>query len=253
MASIKTFVGCIFIAPVDEYGVLTGNWESPGEAYPLTLNLAQEIVKKRGRTCLTNGAIIGTKTKPADSGGSLTLHEFTASNLAKALKGLVTTNAVSETTLSAEPVTVGSYGEYVEIGYEDLSSVVVQDATDTTTYVEGTDYRINTVLGLISPIDGGSISESDVLHISCTAGANTDKRVTIGAGSFGKYAIKGHLIDEYTNDVVKLYIRKALITSSADVNFVSDESAEEEVIEFALAPEIPTGQTDYGTIDGLPL
>lgn len=49
--------------------------------------------------------------------------------------------------------------------------ILVQDATDTTTYVAGTDYELSTslkddVIGRILVIDGGSIAADEVLHVS---------------------------------------------------------------------------------------
>lgn len=253
MARLMSFSGCIYLAEVNDDGTLAGNWEALGEAYPLSIKITDEIVKMRSRRCDTVGAIIATKSKPSDAGGSLTLHEYTVQNVAKALKGIITTRAVSSSSLTAQAVTLGDYGEYVDIGTEDLSSVVVQDVTDTTTYVLDTDYKLNAVLGLISPISGGAIAEDAVVHVTATGAANTDERLTIGAGSSKKYAIKGNLLDDMNGDTVKVYLRKVLITAANEINFVSDESTEHEQLDFELAPEIPTGQTDYGYIDGLPI
>lgn len=47
-------------------------------------------------------------------------------------------------------------------------TVVVQDDTDTTTYVEGTDYVIDYARGKVLALTGGSISAADVLHIDYT-------------------------------------------------------------------------------------
>lgn len=49
--------------------------------------------------------------------------------------------------------------------------VLVQDATDTTTYVAGDDYELSTslkdgVIGRIKVIDGGAIAEDEVLHVT---------------------------------------------------------------------------------------
>lgn len=251
MARIKSFSGCIFLAEVDDDGNTTSNWETPGEVQPLSLQITEEIIKVKGRTCLTNGKIIGTKSKPADATGSMTLHEITARTVAKALKGLISTRSVTESTLTASAVTLGGLGEFVEIGKEDLSSIIVQDATDTTTYVEGVDYQLEPTLGLIAPLKAAL--EDTTVHISGTSAANTDQRVTIAAGASKKYAIKGKLVDDYTQEVVKLYLRKVLLVLQNEINFVSAEDTDHEQLDFELAPEIPTGQTDYGTIDGLPL
>lgn len=249
----RSFSGCLYVAAVNDSGTVTGKWEHLGEAFPLSLKLTEEVIKVRGRTCTTNGNIIGTKTKPADAGGSLTLFDYIANNVARMVKGSVATRAVSSSSLSAEAVTLGKYDEYADIGAEDLTSVVVKDDSDTDTYVEDTDYTINSVLGLISPIRGGDIAEDEVVHITATVGANTDERITIGAGSTAKVALKGSLTDDFTGDVCKVYLRMVTLTANNEVILLSDEATEREQLDFELTPEIPSGQTDYGYIDGLPL
>jgi hypothetical protein len=246
-----SFVGCIFMADVADDGALTSKWESPGEAYPLSLKLSEEVVKVMGRTCVTKGKVIGTKSKPADISGSLTLHEYKVKNVARALQAMVSARSVSSSTLTSEAVVLGKFGEFSDIGTEDLSSVVVKDATDTTTYVENTDYLLDSVLGLISPVSGGAIAEDATVHVSGDGAANSDNRLTIGAGTSQKVAIKGHLLDEFSGDTMKIYLRKVLLTSSNETNLASEDGTEHEQLEFELVPEIPTGQTDYGTLDGL--
>lgn len=249
----RSFSGCLYSAEVNEDGTLAGKWGEWGEAYPLTLQLPEEIVKVLGRTCETDGKVIGTKSRPSDAGGSVTMFDYTASNVARALKGMVTTRAVSETTITAEAVTLGKFNEFSEIGTEDLGSVVVQDETDATTYTVGVDYKINETLGLIAPLSGGAIAEDATVHVSATGAANTDQRVTIGAGSSKKLAIKGKMIDDYDGSVHKIFLRKVRVVSSSGATLVSDPGTEREQLDFELTPEIPTNQSDYGHIDGLPI
>jgi hypothetical protein len=47
-----------------------------------------------------------------------------------------------------------------------VSSVVVKDSTDTTTYVLNTDYQIDAESGAIRPLSTGNISADAVLHVS---------------------------------------------------------------------------------------
>ncbi len=253
MAHMATYLGCIYLAEVSEDGTLESNWESPGEAYPLSLQLSDEVVSIKSRRCDTGGMNIGSKKQPAGGTGSLTLHEYTANSVAKGLKAMVTKREVSASTLTDQAVTVGKFGEFVEIGAEDLSSVVVTDSTGSTTYEEGVDYDLNPVLGLIAAKKGGGITEDGSVLVDAESGAFSGARLTIGAKASGKYALKGNLVNEFSGESVKIYLRKVTLTTNNEVNFISEEGTEHEQIEFTLTPEIPTGQKDYGTIDGLPL
>ena len=70
------------------------------------------------------------------------------------------------TSVTDESVTA-DLGAYAAMAYKRITpgTVVVQDVTDTTTYVEGTDYIIDYANGELMALAGGSISDSDVLHV----------------------------------------------------------------------------------------
>jgi hypothetical protein len=251
MAHLATYVGCIYVAPVANDGTLTAPWEELGEAYPLSIQLTDaDPIAPKGRTCETEGKTIDTKTKTGDATGSLTLHEYTAKNVARALKGIVSINAVPESTLADVEIELKGIGQFIDIGKEDLSGVTVTTMADIA-LVEGIDFKINKVLGIIAPLTEAVANTT--IQVSGTSAADSGTVIRIGAGISGKYAIKGHLINEFSRARVKLYLRKVLISSNAEINFVSEEDTEHETIEMTLTPEVPTGQSDYGTIDGLPL
>ena len=251
MAHLATYVGCIYVAPVADDGTLTAPWEELGEAYPLSIQLTDaDPTTTKGRTCKSEGKTIGSKSQPGDATGSLTMHEYTAKNVARALKGIVSVNAVAESTLADVEIELKSVGQFVDIGKEDLSGITVTTKAGVA-LVEGADFEINKVLGIISPLTEAVANTT--IQVSGTSAADSGSRIRIGAGISGKYAIKGNLINEYTRARVKLYLRKVLISSNAEINFVSEEDTDHEVMEMTLTPEVPTGQSDYGTIDGLPL
>ena len=142
--------GCIWTAPVADDGTITGPWLELGEAHPLSIQLQDEDPTTiKGRTCKTRGLVIGSKPNPGSATGSLTLHEYTTANVAKALKGLVSVNAGAGSALTNQEVHLKGLGEYVEVGSELLSSVTVTDAGGTELH-EGVDYSINLTLGMIA-------------------------------------------------------------------------------------------------------
>jgi len=60
-------------------------------------------------------------------------------------------------------------GSIVETGKYNATALTVKDETDTTTYVEGTDYEFDAKVGFITIIptgDGGSITTGDILHLT---------------------------------------------------------------------------------------
>ena len=88
--------------------------------------------------------------------------------------------STDQTIATAEAIVVAgnlvTEGSIVDIGYYNATVIVVQDVTDTTTYVEGVDYSFDAKSGYITITpsgDGGTITTGDVLHIAVTAPAIT--------------------------------------------------------------------------------
>lgn len=70
--------------------------------------------------------------------------------------------------------------KYVELAYRDVSSVVVTDTTGTTTYVFGTDYDLDTGLGLLRALSGGAITQGEELYVDYEWAPETGFNVTPG-------------------------------------------------------------------------
>lgn len=62
-------------------------------------------------------------------------------------------------------------------GVRDVSAVTVQDETDTTTYVEDTDYSLDALRGRIYILPDGAIADDDIIHVDYTPAASTRTRV----------------------------------------------------------------------------
>ncbi|KJU85427.1 secreted protein [Candidatus Magnetobacterium bavaricum] len=78
-----------------------------------------------------------------------------------------TTTSQASGTLTAASVTA-LLDRWVSVGKRELSSVVVKDATDTTTYTEGTDYEVDSKAGMLYCKGTGAIVDLATLHVSAT-------------------------------------------------------------------------------------
>ena len=109
--------------------------------------------------------------------GKLTIEtlEISPEMLERAFLGALTRTSVSAATATAGNVTVSAFDTALSVGAKYLSNVVVKDATDATTYVEGTDYTLDLDRGIITVLStGGSIVVSDVLHVTYDNAAYDD-------------------------------------------------------------------------------
>lgn len=115
--------------------------------------------------------------------------EISPDMLTRAFLGTDATTSVASGTVVDEEVTITTLGVAYPLDKKYVSNVVVMDDTDTTTYVNGTDYSINSDRGTITAIDGGAITASDVLHVSYDNDGYSDIRIE----GFTESKIEGQL------------------------------------------------------------
>lgn len=246
--SVKSWAACVYLTPVNEAGTPTGPRKSPGETNPLSLTLTEDIITKEGNTCETYGKIIASRTSNTSVSGSMTFQEWDADNLAKGLKGLVEVSNRPASTLTGKSVTLGQMDEWVDIGAQDLSAVVVTGAGGDE-LVEGEDYKVNTALGFITPLKA-SVAGTTVT-IDAESAAAQGRVVHIGAGASEKYRIEWVGIDKFTGEETKNVLYKVRVSANGEINQVSEPATENEPIQLTLTPELPTGGKSYGKVEGL--
>lgn len=105
--------------------------------------------------------------------------------------------------------------------------LLVQDDSDTTTYVAGTDYEVNTSLkddsiGRIRFLEGGSITEDDVIHVTYGYAATTYYEIQ----AFANTQIEGILrfvSDNPAGVQQELEIWRVSLTPSGDTAMIGDD------------------------------
>ena len=252
--------GTVYMAPVDEAGAKTGPFRQVGDAYPLSIQVTTDQIKKKSRMVERAGQIIAARTKIGDEGitGNLTLHEWNAANLAWALSGSATETTTAGSTVSGEAYEMGEAGEWIQIGgatpRRNISAVTVTSDPVGTTYVLDTDYTLDTTLGLITPIAGRPLAAGavDVL-ITYTYAAKTNYQVDIGSNVQIRVAILAHLYDEFRQAHYTMELDSVVLAASQEINFISEEDSTGELIQFSMTLETLTGSSSPGRIDGVPM
>lgn len=248
--------GTVYVAPVTSAGVKTAGYRQVGDAYPLAVQVATKKTEVKSRMVERAGQIIASKVEIDTISGKLTLREWNAANLAWALSGLATDQSASGGSVDAgtpEAVTALPAGQYAALAHRNVSSVVVKDVTDTTTYVADTDYTLDARLGLITIIAAGDIEAEDVLHVSYTYAAKTDYSVAVGSSVQIRVAILAHLYDEYRDEHYELEIDSAILSTNSEINFISEEGSTGELLQFDMTLETLSGQTSPARVNGVPI
>jgi len=112
---------------------------------------------------------------------AFTSDDVTAANLRRFALGTETAANQGAGSAASEAVTA-TVDRYHRLAYRHITTgtVVVQDVTDTTTYVAGTDYEVDLDKGILYIYPGVTIATDDVLHVSYDYTAVTRSRIDAG-------------------------------------------------------------------------
>jgi len=248
--------GTIYMRPVTAAGVATGNFRPVGTAYPLSIQVQNDQVKVYGRTVEAANQVIAAKNKVSELGGSLTIKEWNAANLAWALSGGYASQVASGASITDEAFTFPVPGEWKPLTTDrrDLSAVVVTSSPAGTTYALNTDYLYDAKLGLFTSVVGGALAAGTVeTLIDYAYAAKVGYTVSIGSSSQIRVEILAHLYDEYSQEHWVLELDSVVLGSNSEINFISEPESEGEDLQFVLTPETLSGQSSCGRINGITL
>lgn len=214
-----------------------------GSCTQFALNPESEIKEQTGRGRDNYGQVIAAATLPGKTNIKVTLNQLDAQNLAVAFLGDVVEGGQEAGSIAAgaPAVVTARHDRYVEIGKEVLSNVVVKDATDTTTYVAGTDYILHARLGMIKVLSTGAIANGATLHVSGDYGAAGWQKIRGGRSPI----IRARLVLDGKNYVngrnCKVLVKNARLKPSTEVDFLSEDFLP---LELEGVCEIPEGEDE---------
>ncbi|MDW7746586.1 hypothetical protein [Halomonas sp.] len=164
--------------------------------------------------------------------GRTTLRDMNAENYALFMMG-----EASEVSQTDTPVTDEAHavmpGRFYQLGastdnpggVRNVSAVDVQDETDTTTYVAGTDYVVHAEIGMLEILEDGTITE-ETIHVDYTPAAETRDRVTtnqLGARR-GEVKFVANNTEGQNRDI---YIPEARLSPDGELPMKSRENPQE--------------------------
>ena len=213
----RSFIGAgsIYIKPADNSAPLlpVGNVSQ--------FQFSFEEDKKELKNYLGGGGNRNTLSRISSISASLTAHDFTAENLAMALRG--SAKAGSTTAITDEQHTsFGIAGELIPFAkMPDLSkTIMVKDSLDTT-LIEGDDYTL-TKAG-IKVVDGGGIDDQGV-QVSYTPLAANMVQALIESGKEFVLFMEG-LNDAQDGKAFNIRVHRVKFSPVQNLDFISDDFA----------------------------
>lgn len=150
----------------------------------------------------------------------LTLRDFTADNIAKALFGAAT--VVTAGTGVTESV-VGYEDALTPLGKAGITNLVVKDVTDTTTYVAGTDYDL--VRSGLWVYASGDITDGDTLHLTYDHPAQNVVQALVNSGLEYEVFLDG-LNEAQSGKAVSINFHRLRFGPVSDWGLIGDDYGE---------------------------
>jgi len=187
------------------------------------VNFAIEQETQSQRNYRGGGGNFASVTNITSVALSMELANFSNANLALALRGVV--DVVAAGSVVAENVTAVAGGLAETAKMIDMTdpatTVTVKDETDTTTYVQGTDYEV-TAAGL-KILSTGSITDGEVLHVDDDNKGTNVLEALVESGSEVRVVLDG--INDATGKPVTVKVHRWKPSPTTGLGLISDSFA----------------------------
>ena len=230
--------GNVYMDRLDSSGNATGyRLEGSTANFKLTPENEQKELLSKGRD--NYGEAIATVMVPGKTKLSMTLQTPSSESFAMAVLGSASSGTQSSGSASSEAVTAIA-DRYVDLTYKQVSSVVVKDATDATTYVLDTDYKLDTTSGMIKALSTGSIGDGDTLHVSYSYAAITYATINPNSDPSARFKIKLAGKNFADDKQIEVVCKKVGLSLTSDLDFGGDDFL---TLELEGTCEVPSGAT----------
>ncbi|MGI6655258.1 MAG: hypothetical protein ACOX5Z_00200 [Desulfobulbus sp.] len=226
--------GDLYMDFFDDSGNSTG-FQLVGNAKKFALKVETETKENKLNGRETLGQTADSYTRITASTVALSFNRYDPTILAAAFMG-----SAAAQTASAGPYTASITAikdRWVSVGHRDLDTCVVKDSTDTTTYEEGSDYEVNTRLGMIRVINAEL--DGDVLHVSGNTAARTGVKITGSTRPMVNVALRLDGKNFANGSPVQIEVYHAQLRSDTEFDFLGEDFPE---LTFTGTMLTPTGK-----------
>lgn len=185
------------------------------------------------------GQVLASVVIPKPMTAKVTFNQIRQSLFAAAFFGTKSAFAQTAGALTDAPV-VTIADRFVEIGKLKLSNVVVKNEAGTVTYILGTDYELNTNLGMIKALSTGAITAGQTVEISASHAliAGTKMEAMTKSNIRIRLKLDGQNFADGREFITNVYSMR--LKPSSDFSFIGNDFVE---VSFEGTLEVPAGKT----------
>lgn len=227
-------------------GVLQG-WIDGGSADKFGIKANSEIKSKKSKGRDTYGQTIATVALAGEPDLSITFGEVNKGNIQLAFMGTKSDLDVPAGGAIVDEAITAKLGQWVPLAHGNLSAgVTVKNTAGSTTYVNGTDYVVNSRLGQIKALAGGNIADAAGLKVSYTSNAISGTRIKGATQAQLRTQVRFDGKNQVDGAPVEVFIPEAVLTPSDEFDFLADDWGQ---LTLTGKMTTPTGYDSPFTVD----
>ena len=140
-------------------------------------------------------------------------------------------------------------GYWAKLAHRGVADVVVKDSTDTTTYVNGTDYTLDAVAGMIKPLTTGAIADGATLHASYSYGALSGSQIIAATQTEIRCQFRLDGKNLANHKKVELLCYEAVLVPSGTLDLIGKKFVAFSLAGSLVTPSNKTGPFEYREIN----
>lgn len=215
---------------ISTYNASTGTFDGfkgPFEATKFEIKPKTDLkeMSSRGRT--TYGQVIESVALAQPAEFQLDMPEINKDSLKLALLGSNTVINQGSGTANNQPVVVAAKDTWLDLGKVNWATAgfVVTDVAGTTTYVQGTDYEINYMMGWLKILPGSAIVAASTVHVDGTYNATSGTSIAGGTQAQIRAQFRLDGVNFADGQRVLVDVWEAVIASDNAFDFLADKFA----------------------------
>ena len=219
--------GDLYFNPIDNVtGLAVGKMGPyPCSKFEIKPNSDIKEALSKGRSTYGQPVATVALAKPADI--TIELTKMDAYGLMLALSGTAEeyTQGAGTVTDQALVLTAAKMDKWHDLGKENINQAafVVTNSAATITYVEGTDYEVNRVMGMIKPLSAGAIPSTETIKMDFGHAAVEGTRILGGTQAQVKGMFQLDGLNLVSNLPVEANVWEVVMKNDAGIDFLADD------------------------------
>lgn len=241
----RSFVGAGDIYINRQVDGVSQGWVGPIYANALQLQPSVNTIQSTSKGRHDYGQVLESVNIAQPTALTLEFKEVVGDILTMAFLGTSSTLNEASGTLTDAAVTTKK-GRWVPIGKRNLADLItVENSAGTTTYVEGTDYKLNRDLGWIMVLTTSAIVDAAVLNVTGAYSAATGTVVHGSTRTEVRAQIKFDGINQADGTQVTVDIWEAIVSADSAFDFLADDFG---TVSLTGNVKTPVGKTEPYTV-----